>query len=244
MNNIFDRFPLINSDFESASVPNMFWIGANSQGRRFKQDTAGFIHVFRYLSKVTLILLEARDFGKPLELPLPARADEMTATFLDRMNRSSALFQMQSTLCDVCTFTKGGAQAAYIKSVPLSYAMERLEAKIAPFDAEVVVIGILKYGNRGDVDAFRYKLEATPEHPEKSVFLHPYFETYVDGRMVRSLHLLENLENEFKTQAYHIGPLREYFERAVAPEPAARFIEDDEPQLQMAEAGAKLKSRL
>jgi len=85
-------------------------------------------------------------------------------------------------------------------NIPLNFALEFLKAGVAPFDTEVVVIGILKYGHRGDVDAFRYKLDATPDHPEKSIFLHPYFETYVNGQLVSSLHLLENLENEFKTE--------------------------------------------
>lgn len=60
------RFPELNSNFESTSVPNLFWIGANSQGRRFKQDTSGFIHGFRYLVQVTLKILEWRELGKTL----------------------------------------------------------------------------------------------------------------------------------------------------------------------------------
>jgi hypothetical protein len=63
------RFPELNSNFESMSVRNMFWIGANSQGRRFKQDTSGFIHGFRYLVQVTLRILEAREFGNRLSTP-------------------------------------------------------------------------------------------------------------------------------------------------------------------------------
>lgn len=128
---------------------------------------------------------------------------------------------MQSTLCDVCTFARSNTEAEYFEELPLTYVMERLHARDAPFDTEVVMIGILKYGNRGDVDAFRYKLQATPSHPELSVFLHPYFETYVDGKFVRSLHLLENLENEFKDEACHVRPLRCHVElamEAIAPE--------------------------
>jgi len=232
---LFDRFPLIKSNYESSSVPNMFWIGASAQGRRFKKDTAGFIHGMRYLASVTLRLIEAHDFNKPLATTIPLSADGLANAYLDRMNRSSSLFQMQSTLCDVCTFAKGGLQAGYIADVPHSYVMERLHAKVAPFDTEVVVIGTLKYGDRGDVDAFRYKLEATPEHPEKSVFIHPYFETYLNGKLVNSLHLLENLENEFKHEEYHIRPLRQFFASAVTGKPACITSRKDptpQPQLQ------------
>lgn len=95
MTNLFDRFPLLKPNYESASVTNMFWIGAAAQGLRFKQDTTGFIHGMRYTAPVTLNLLEARDFGKPLANPdseVQVCPDALTAKYLDRMNRSSALF--------------------------------------------------------------------------------------------------------------------------------------------------------
>lgn len=211
------RFPELNSAFESQSVPNLLWIGASTQGRRFKQDTSGFIHGFRYLCRVTLAMLEARDFGHSLATAagLPLCADSISAAFLKRMNISSALYQMQSTLCDVCTFSAAGGRAAYFEELPLSFVMERIVSRQAPLDSQFAVVGILKYGNRGDVDAFRYKLEATPSHPERSVFLHPYFETYMDGTLVRSLHLLENLETEFVHEEYHVRPLREHLKHAL-----------------------------
>lgn len=95
MTNIFDRFPLLKPNYESASVTNMFWIGAAAQGLRFKQDTTGFIHGMRYTAPVTLNLLEARDFNKPLRNPdslVDVCPDALTAKYLDRLNRSSALF--------------------------------------------------------------------------------------------------------------------------------------------------------
>jgi len=211
------RFPELNSNFESTSVPNLFWIGANSQGRRFKQDTSGFIHGFRYLVQVTLKILEWRELGKTLSTTdrLVISEESICDKFLNRLNTSSALFQMQSTLCDVCTFAHGDTQAEYFEEIPLSFVMERLHARVAPFDTQVVIIGILKYGNRGDVDAFRYKLQATPARPELSVFLHPYFETYLHGKLVRSIHLLENLENEFKDEACHLSPVRHHIALAM-----------------------------
>jgi len=95
MTNLFDRFPLLKPNYESASVTNMFWIGAAAQGLRFKADTTGFIHGMRYTAPVTLNLLEARDFNKPLndaDSVIDLCPEALTAKFLDRLNRSSSLF--------------------------------------------------------------------------------------------------------------------------------------------------------
>ena len=52
-----------------------------------------------------------------------------------------------------------------------------------------------------------YVLQATPETPEKSIFIHPVLRTYDATFKVKDeLHLLENLESTWDDEELHLQP--------------------------------------
>ena len=77
-----------------------------------------------------------------------------------------------------------------------------------------ILIFTFNFGSRNGEDAFKHILQATPEHPDKSVFLHPVLQSIdKNGQMIEELHLLENLDTTWNDNELHVKPLKSYIER-------------------------------
>ena len=200
------KFPKITSTWQYEGVPNMFAIGSMMQTVNYRKNAGGFIHGFRYTIKTLINILLNRDYGQPLpHNRLQPTVEAVSEHLLNRMNTSSALYQMYHELCDVVVAPEEGeSTATYFCELPLTFVKEH-------FKGRRFIAFNFDFGSRDGVDAFKYKLEATPDTPEKSVFLHPILLAFDrEGHLTHHRHLLENLETEWKDKKLHVEPVKAF----------------------------------
>lgn len=226
---INDRFPEQTAAHESVNVPGLYFAGTLMQQRDFKKATTGFIHGFRYTVRALHRILEQRVHSVPWPgRPVPATAADLADAVIERVNRSSALWQQFSVLADVLVLPRGAESARYHEEVPVGYALAgglraHTGADLAPGAApgtEFLAV-TLEYGPDHDqVDPFDITVRRTaqdrPEEALDAAYLHPVVRLYRDGAAVAVHHVAENLENEWNKPEAHRAPLTAFFERVIA----------------------------
>lgn len=208
---IKDRFPAQTSAWESTNVPGLYFAGTITQVRDFKQSTSGFIHGFRYGARALHKILEQRDHGTPW----PATpAPDITGAIIERVNRTSALWQQFGFLADVVTVRDG--QAAYHEEVPLDFFTE---GGLGGYDDAFAIT--LEYGPDHDkVDPFDITVKRVAQDSAAQAFdaayLHPVIRHFRGDTVQATHHLAENLENRWDRPDVHVAPLADFVGRALA----------------------------
>ncbi|MFG1949030.1 NAD(P)-binding domain-containing protein [Nonomuraea sp. NPDC048826] len=208
------RFPALTPAYESVSVPGLYFAGTLTQSRDFKRGTSGFIHGFRYGTRALHRILEERHHGVPWpHRLLPADPAALAAAVLERVNRSSALWQQFGLMTDVITLDgRGGAR--YLEEVPIGLA----EGEHGHFAIT------LEYGPEHDqVDPFDITVgrirQSDARRAAEGHYLHPVIRHHRPGGPVAVHHVTENLENAWTSPEVHAEPLRAFFARTL-PVPA------------------------
>ncbi|NUS04707.1 MAG: NAD(P)-binding domain-containing protein [Nonomuraea sp.] len=198
------RMPAIRPDFRSADVEGLYFAGTLMQARDFKRASSAFIDGFRYNLRTLAALLLERYEGRPLPRhALPADADRLTASMLDRVNHSSALWTQFEYLCDAYVAGPGGTFDHY-EDLPEDYARERFA------EAGLCLTLTLRWGRRDHADVFAIQRHPTPERADECAFLHPVVRAWRHGEPVAERHLLEDLQARWRDRERHVEPLRAF----------------------------------
>lgn len=232
---IRDRFPLQTAEWESVNVPGLYFAGTLMQARDFKKSTGGFIHGFRYGVRALSHILEDKYEG----VPWPARAlavnpEEMTMAVLERVNRTSGLWQQFAFLCDVLTVDE--AAAHYAEEMPMDYVHE---GEVGRADHYFTIS--LEYGpNHDSVDPFDIEIGRARQNDAATAheghYLHPVVRCYIGGILHATHHVAENLENEWDRPSQYQA-LTEFFSSMVSASMVSASNHNDtatEPEESMA----------
>jgi hypothetical protein len=138
-----NKYPIIYSDYSSANVPNMFFIGSLMHFNDHKLSSGGFIHGFRYLID-NFVKINITDFNYTKLNDLTALSDH----FKNRINTSSALYQMYGQLCDVFYYDKNQQLFIYYEHIPLNYLFSTLNTKIKIPENNTAFVLTLEYGSK------------------------------------------------------------------------------------------------
>jgi thioredoxin reductase len=201
---ISDRFPAQTSEWQSTNVPGLYFAGTMMQVRDFKKSTSGFIHGFRYTVKALHRILERKNHGRDWpHVSYTADANALTAAILNRVNRSSALWQQFGMLGDV--IVPDGQDAKYYEEMPVDYVHD------SGF-AELYFTVTLEYGPDHDkVDPFdvnvRRVAQNSAEQAQDAAYLHPVIRYFERGALLAEHHVAENLENDWTDEQAHRKPL-------------------------------------
>ncbi|HKH48612.1 MAG TPA: NAD(P)-binding domain-containing protein [Thermoanaerobaculia bacterium] len=203
---INDRFPAQTCEWESTNVPGMYFAGTLTQMRDFKKTTSGFIHGFRYNTRALFRMLETKHHGQALpSRQVEATAAGLTLAAMERINRSSALWQQHGFLHDVIVVPSDGGSARYYEELPLAYVHETMLSASDHYYTLALEFGHVQG------DPFAIERKPVVDAADESVFLHPVIRRWNGPLLVAEYHLLENLFGEWKDQELHIAPLRELF---------------------------------
>lgn len=222
---INSRFPLQTSSWESANVAGLYFAGALTQMRDYRKTNSAFVHGFRYNTRALFRILEQ----KYEKTSWPTRTvestpDAYTRTVLERINRSSALWQQFGFMCDALVVSEPGKPAALYEEMPLDYFQEGPLARAA--ECHVIT---LEFGKH-QPNPFQIVRNTRPEQADRSTFLHPVIRSYRGGEKVGELHLLEHLFGEWENEELHVAPLRRYFQQLASNgEPLAVKEEEHAP---------------
>lgn len=201
-----DRFPAQTPEWESVNVPGLYFAGTIMQANDFKKTTSGFIHGFRYNVRALHRMLEKKYGGQnwPAREIEPTPEGLLEAT-LERLNRSSALWQQFGYLHDVIVVDEGWDHAAYYEEMPLAYVQQSEIGESSHYYTVTLEFG------KAEGDPFSAVRPAEPAKAEESVFLHPVIRRWCGRKLVSELHLVEDLFGEWKKQEVHEAPLRYFY---------------------------------
>jgi thioredoxin reductase len=211
------RFPALTSEWQSENVPDLYFAGTLTQVRDFKKYTSAFIHGFRYGGRAMQRMLDHKYEG--IEWPhrvVPATPDAMTDAVLARINRSSALFQQYSFLCDLIVVDPEGGTARYYEELPVDYVHDSFFGAGSRFFTIT-----LEYGEGHDaIDPFDVEVgrawEADPAHDDR--YLHPVIRHYEVWKPISVKRLPEDVCNDWSGDAEYRVPLCDFFTRRMALE--------------------------
>ncbi|GGN99424.1 NAD(P)-binding domain-containing protein [Microbispora bryophytorum] len=212
---IGDRFPALTPAYESVNVPDLHFAGTITQSLDFKRGTNGFIHGFRYGVRALHRTLESRHHGVPWPgRDLPADPDALAAAVLERVNRSSALWQQFGVLADVIV-PDGRGGMRYLEELPL-------DLQGPPIGDGGHFAITLEYGpNHDQVDPFDIAVgrirQSDAERAHEGHYLHPVVRRCRGGVVEAVHHVTENLENDWTSEEVHLRPLRDFFQRQSLP---------------------------
>lgn len=94
------KYPAIKNNYESPNNPNLFFIGALMHSLDFKKSSGGFIHGFRYLINYFYQLNYSQSFYVKT-FKVKENFKPLLDFLYERMNRSSALYQMYGQMSDI-----------------------------------------------------------------------------------------------------------------------------------------------
>lgn len=114
---INNKYPEINSRFESSNNNNLYFIGSLMHSHDYKKGSGGFIHGFRYLIR----LFTQINYNMPkVNLKFNFNGtmscyNELTKHIFNRINYSSSLYQLYGTMCDIFYYDNEAHQIIYIQ---------------------------------------------------------------------------------------------------------------------------------
>ena len=208
------RLPAQTSAWESVNVKDLFFAGTLMQQRDYRQSTSAFIHGFRYCARSLQRMLAVRYHGTtwPVQKLVPDPRSMMELV-IERINRTSALWQMFGFLGDLLICEPG--EASYLEELPVEYVHESRLGRYASY-----FIVTLEYGpDHALVDPFDVEVSRVAQDDAERAFdaqyLHPVVRHFARGRLLATHHVAENLENEWNGAA-HREPLEQFFARQLS----------------------------
>jgi thioredoxin reductase len=207
---IKDRFPAQTDAWESVNVPDLYFTGTITQVRDFKKSTSGFIHGFRYGVRALHRIMERRYHDRPWpRRELDPTPQAVADAVVERINRTSALWQMFGFLCDAVVVADTGA-VGYHEEVPVDHLHRVVgDGAFGPADRYLTVT--LEYGEDHDkVNPFDVSVSRLSQQTATGLdgrYLHPVVRLFQDGKQAAEHHLTENLENEWDSEDVHRAPL-------------------------------------
>src|SRR5262249_50737253 len=133
----------------------------------------------------------------------------LTSMIIDRVNRTSALWQQFGVLADLIVVGADG-MARYYEELPAEYVHESRFG-----DAGSYFLISLEYGpdhdqaNPFDIAAGRIA-QSDAERAAQGRYLHPVVRHYRRRQLVATHHVAENLENDWTSPTVHWQPLQRF----------------------------------
>lgn len=192
INIIHNKFPSITGVFESTEVKNLYFAGAQTHGLDYKStSTSGFIHGFRYNSKILAHHI-AEKLGM-VEREANSVEGCVVDLILDELNNSGELW-LQPALVGLLLRKKNDEWNNLGHRT--SYEFKEMKVK----EGEALVFVTLEYG---DIHKFHdvLNIPRVPGDASESVHIHPVIHVKIEED-IKENHLEEHLESRFDKDKY------------------------------------------
>lgn len=223
------RLPALNGRWESVDVPHLYFAGSATQALDYKRSQSAFVHGFRYNVRTLFHLLEERYEGRALAtVEVDAEPLRLARAVLERMNRTSSLWQQVAFLCDVVVPGEDGVAAQWYHDLPPGYVEEWGKEWLRDRSYYVVQF---RFGPCAGT-TFDNPRCATPYTGELSAQIHPVVARYRGGELQEEHHVLEDFLADWSGRDY-LEPLAAFFAGRLSPQtrrsarPEARILVRD-----------------
>jgi len=205
------KFPMMNSQWESTNIPDMYFAGALMHVRDYRKSFSGFIHGFRYNIRFLQELFEKKYEGGSLECEtLALEIGEIVRFVIGRVTTASSLFQQPAFLCDLLLLDTTKREVLCYRDIPVDYIKD--DGRFANMPRLQVT---LEYGHFSETvdpfSIFRY-----PSDGKTSAFIHPVIRYFEGHNSAAEHHIPEDLENQWDNQRY-IAPFVNFLTEQLSP---------------------------
>lgn len=223
------KYPEIQPNYESTTVPRLFYAGTNTHSIDLRKSAGGFIHGFRYTARALFRLLEWRNHAVTWpHITVPVT--ELLNVIVKRINEASGIYQMFGVLGEIMVFRENG-KVEYFEDFPIRLVHKFEEYTGRP--AGPMIVLNMEYGkdfSGAGKDTFRSdRATGEPSDAHNSNFLHPVFYFYkhpptalpkekkgvVLPRPHRLHHMVEDFLTLWTAPSSHLLPLRRFIENVV-----------------------------
>lgn len=197
------KFPKLTHEWESTNIKGLYFAGTLMHGNDYKKTFSGFIHGFRYNVRALYNILVKNNEG--VELPnilIKRNGNDFCRFVLNRVHKTSSLFQQPGYLCDVADLSDKKI-IKYYKDLTKDYVT--INSKKLGLNQYVLIS--IEYGKTDHPNPF--SVPRDPSDGSSSVFVHPVLRYYVKGNLVHEYHIPEDLENNWY-QDFYLRPFLEF----------------------------------
>jgi thioredoxin reductase len=207
------KLPAQTAGWRSQNVEDLYFAGTLTQYRDYKTSASPFIHGFRYNTRSLYRMLAQRYEGKPWPVRTAvATPDALTALLIERINRTSGLWQMFGFLCDAVVPSADQQHLQHFEEMPVDFVHE---SEIGSQDFYFLLT--LEYGHNKEFDPFSNERVGRTNvlRSDMSNFLHPVVRCFSHGKLLAEHHVIEDLAAEWREDE-HIEPLRAFLHHQFA----------------------------
>jgi thioredoxin reductase len=210
------RFPDQTCEWESTNVRDLFFAGTLTQMRDFKKSTSAFIHGFRYNARVLYNIFERKYRGRDWpSRRLALTANALMETIIERVNRTSALWQQFGFLCDLIIIDGRNDEARYFEELPFDYVRR---SSYGENDHYYTVT--LEYGP-DHLFADPFNVQRIPrdrvDQSTESSALHPIIRRYRGSDLIGEHHVIEDIAADWSDETHRLPLLQFFMDQLAAP---------------------------
>jgi thioredoxin reductase len=204
------RLPAMTSEWESTSVPGMFFIGTLMQVRDFRKTMSGFIHGFRHNIQALDQMLERRDDGRHWRRlkTMPADPLALAQLVIERVSTAAAVMLQPGFLSDCAGLLPDG-RIEYLYDIPADYLYEHLGARYREY---YLVTLEYREDELASHDPF-----ALPRGVgvDEDYYIHPVVRRFVGDVMASKAFLRDDLDNDWRHDPVCVAHLARFFQAAL-----------------------------
>ncbi|WP_019499189.1 NAD(P)-binding domain-containing protein [Pseudanabaena sp. PCC 6802] len=213
---INNRFPRQTSSWESTNVKDLYFAGVLMHMRDFKKKASGFIHGFRYNIRALYRVFEQKYHQQAWPCrKLEPTATSLTEAVLQRVNRSSALWQQTGFLCDLIVVPGSGEAAQYYEEVPTDFIHDSEWGQSEHYYTVTLEFGYDILETIPDPFAIPRVHKDDIDNSALSTGIHPIIRHYHGSTLVAEHHVIEDIASEW-CEDIHEQPLQQFFQEKLA----------------------------
>jgi thioredoxin reductase len=112
------KYPLIDNGYTSPEFPHMYFVGSLAHSLDYRRSPGGFIHGFRYISKMIFQLMENK-YELNRWTSYKMTLEELPGAFMRRVNEAAAPYEMYGTLGDIAIIDHVDNTVTYLEEFPI-----------------------------------------------------------------------------------------------------------------------------
>ncbi|MEA5594229.1 NAD(P)-binding domain-containing protein [Rivularia sp. UHCC 0363] len=207
---INDRFPQQTSEWESANIKDLYFVGILTHMRDYKKKQSGFIHGFRYNIRALHHILERKYHNQQLPCQIiDLIPEKLVQTIIQRVNQSSALWQQTGYLCDLIVISQNDKKAQYYKDIPTDYVHNSDLGLQENYYTITLEFGLDVIFASPDPFAVERIHKDDVERASLSPNLHPIIRCFRSNKLVAEHHVIEDINSEW-LEDVHTKPLLKF----------------------------------
>lgn len=194
---IMNRYPLIDfRSFESVINKGLFFIGSLMHSVDHYKSSGGFIHGFRYLIRYFF----RYHYKQEMDAVRISELSSLVNHIIQRINTSSALYQMYGYMCDM--FYKDATEFQYIRDVPIHH----YHSDSSNWSEHISMFLLtLEYGDTPVTDIYKLGIRTTSIGKEsRATLLHPVLRIFQKKKLVDEVHFDEDLFTNFSDNSMYV----------------------------------------